>query len=157
MKAASPWQQITSRISLMSLSLGLVYLWFGTLKFFPGLSPAEELASQTIAILTFHVFDDRLSLILLAIWEVSLGVLLVLNICRRYSIPVALVHILLTFSPMLLMPEKVFHASPIMLTLTGQYIVKNLVIISVLLVLWKQHKEREAGKATVAATEMARP
>ncbi len=35
------------------MSLGLVFLWFGFLKFFPGLSPAQDLAARTVDKLTF--------------------------------------------------------------------------------------------------------
>ena len=37
----------------LRLSLGVIFLWFGLLKFFPGLSPAQSLAADTIAILSF--------------------------------------------------------------------------------------------------------
>ena len=134
-------------IPILSISIGIVYLWFGVLKFFPGLSPAEGLAVETIAKLTFHFLDTPKSLPLLAIWECLVGVLLILNIFRRVAIPLALVHIVLTFTPMLLFPEKVFSSNPLLLTMTGQYIIKNIIIISVLLVLWKQVQGRK--RATV--------
>jgi uncharacterized membrane protein YkgB len=143
--------KIKSHISILSVSIGIVYLWFGTLKFFPGMSPAEALASETIAKLTFHLLEARVSLILLAIWECVIGCLFVLNIYRKIAIPLAFVHILLTFSPMLLLPEKVFNANPLMLTLTGQYIVKNLIIISVLFALWKEQKGKLESGSPIAA------
>jgi uncharacterized membrane protein YkgB len=40
-------------ITLLRVSLGVVFLWFGVLKFFPGLSPAQSLAARTIHTLTF--------------------------------------------------------------------------------------------------------
>ncbi len=132
--------KISKRFSYLSCSLGIVYLWFGALKFFPGMSPAEGLASETIVKLTFHMLDARLSLILLAIWECSLGCMLLLNVFRRFTISLALLHILLTFSPMFLLPEEIFVTGPLVLTLTGQYIVKNLVIVAVLLALWNQNE-----------------
>lgn len=142
MTRANLSEKITTHFSFLSLSLGIVYLWFGALKFFPGISPAEDLASATIAKLTFHLLEARLSLILLAIWECVIGILLVFNILRKIALPLALVHIILTFSPMFLLPEKVFNTSPMVLTLTGQYIVKNLIIVSVLLALWKEKRGR---------------
>ena len=41
-----------SAMSLLRITVGIVYLWFGALKFFQGLSPAEQLAMQTIHELT---------------------------------------------------------------------------------------------------------
>ncbi|HSL94713.1 MAG TPA: hypothetical protein VLA35_02175, partial [Thermoleophilia bacterium] len=39
-------------VTLLRLSLGAVFLWFGALKFFPDLSPAQSLAGDTIEKLT---------------------------------------------------------------------------------------------------------
>lgn len=139
----------TLNFSYLSLSLGIVYLWFGSLKLIPGYSPAEEIASETIAKLGFQFLNTQFSLHLLAFWECTVGLLLILQIFRRVSIPLALTHILLTFTPLVFMPEKVFDESPVFLTLTGQYIVKNLVIISVLLVLWKQFREQRQRSSTL--------
>ncbi|WP_372975434.1 doxx family protein [Muriicola sp.] len=133
-------KKVVGRFSFLSCSLGIVYLWFGALKFFPGVSPAEGLASETIVLLTFNLLDARLALILLAIWECTLGLFLLLNVFRRITIPFALLHILLTFSPLFLLPAEVFTAGPLTLTLTGQYIIKNLVIVAVLFTLWDTRK-----------------
>lgn len=52
-------------ITLLRLSVGLVFLWFGFLKFIPGLSPAEELATKTVDGLSFglvpHVLRPQIS------------------------------------------------------------------------------------------------
>lgn len=130
---------------LLSLSIGLVYLWFGALKFFPGMSPAEGLATETISQLTFGLLAPSYEMILLALWETSVGVFLIINILPRITLPLALVHILLTFTPLVFFPEKVFAGSPFYLTLIGQYIAKNIIIAGVLFVLWKQ--ARVGGKS----------
>ena len=117
-------------------------LWFGALKFFPGLSPAQSLAIGTIHELTFHVFSDTIALVLLALWEVAIGVFLLTNLFRKTTLYLALLHILLTFTPFLFFPELVFTQAPFGLTLLGQYIVKNLIILGILIVLIKQSKIR---------------
>ena len=43
---------------LLRVSLGIVFFWFGFLKFFPGVSPAQELAIETISIMTFGLVPD---------------------------------------------------------------------------------------------------
>ncbi len=144
-------RKIRLNFSYLSLSLGIVYLWFGSLKLIPGSSPAEEIASETIAKLTFHLINPQLSLYLLAFWECTVGLLLILNIFRRVSIPLALTHILFTFTPLVFLPDKIFNDNPVILTLTGQYIIKNLVIISVLLFLWKQFREQRQKSSTLRA------
>jgi|UPI00082C6EBB uncharacterized membrane protein YkgB len=135
---------------LLSISIGIVYLWFGILKFFPGLSPAEGLASETMRILTFNLWDTDYSLMFLAFWETLAGLLLLTNAFRAFAIPLALVHIAFTFTPLLFFPDKAFAGSPFLPTLLGQYIAKNIIIVSVLLVLWKECREaRRVSKKTL--------
>ena len=122
---------------LISISLGLVYLWFGALKFVPGLSPAEDLAKNTIDILTFSIIPPSVSIILLAIWETVIGAFLVLNRASRIVIIIGLVHIFLTFTPLLFFPGESFNIIPVGLTLVGQYIIKNFVFIAAYLFLLK--------------------
>src|ERR1700729_425902 len=57
----------------MRLALGIVFLWFGVLKFFPGLSPAADLAARTISVLTGNHVAPSLSVPLLAAWETAIG------------------------------------------------------------------------------------
>ncbi len=122
------------RHRLLVISLGIVYLWFGILKFFPGISPAESLAKETIHLLTFGLIPDNVSFILLAIWEVSIGLLLLLNVQLKAAVYLGLAHLLLTFTPLFLMPASSFHEEQLYsLTLIGQYIIKNIVLISALL------------------------
>ncbi len=40
-------------ITFLRISIGIIYFWFGALKFFHGYSPAEDLAINTINELTF--------------------------------------------------------------------------------------------------------
>lgn len=124
----------------LAFSTGVIYCWFGMLKFFPGLSPAEGLATDTISLLTFHLLPASVSLVLLAFWETGIGFLLVVNRYHRIVIPLAMVHILLTFTPLLFFPEKIFAGGPFYLTLLGQYIAKNFIIVSVLVFLWKEYR-----------------
>ncbi len=121
------------RPNLLAISIGIVYLWFGSLKFFPDLSPAEGLAKNTIHQLTLGFLPDAWSIILLAILEVGIGILLLLGIWRRFTIGVALAHMALTFTPLVLFPLESFQQPPLVPTLLGQYIGKNLVIVAALL------------------------
>ena len=131
----TPLTSRSKRFSLIAIGLGLVYLWFGMLKFFAGLSPAEELAGATIERLTFGLMAPAWSLPLLAIWETAIGVLLLTGLCRKCALTAALVHITLTFTPLFFFPEWCFTAFPFGLTLVGQYIIKNVVFFGVMLAL----------------------
>lgn len=122
-------------LAILRISIGVIYIWFGVLKFFPGVSPAEELAKETIHLLTFRLIGPNLSLLLLAIWETVIGVLLLVGVYSRWVIRFVLLHMLCTFTPLFLLPALSFTAAPFSLTLVGQYIIKNIVIISALFVI----------------------
>jgi len=123
------------KIRWIAFSIGIVYLWFGLLKYFPNISPAEELAKNTVDRLTFGIIPSNISFILLAIWETVIGVLLILNLLKRFTVVLALVHMACTFTPLFFFPEVTFNEIPFSLTLTGQYIIKNVIIIGALVML----------------------
>lgn len=134
------------KLRLLSISIGLVYLWFGGLKFFPGLSPAEDLAKATIDFLTFAIIPSNVSIILLAIIEVAIGIMLIFNLYQKTGLQIALVHIIITFVPFFFFTELIFSNIPFGFSLLGQYIFKNVVIIAALLLLLQSSKK--AKKAT---------
>jgi uncharacterized membrane protein YkgB len=59
--AITKWMSLHG-IQLLRISLGIVFLWFGVLKFFPGTSPAEQLATKTILVLTFGFVKPAVSI-----------------------------------------------------------------------------------------------
>ena len=113
----------------MVISFGIVYFWFGMLKFFPGVSPAEELAKATLDKLTLGLIPTHITYFMLASWEVTIGVAMLLNFVRRGIIYITMLHLLFTFTPLFLLYDASFNGQPYCLTLVGQYIIKNLVLI----------------------------
>ena len=128
---------------MLVISIGIVYLWFGTLKLFPGLSPAEELAKETLSKLCFGLMPANITFCLLAIWEIMIGLFLILNFPKRLIVYLALLHMTLTFTPLFLLPDSSFTHVPYSLTLVGQYIIKNLILFSGLLFLLPENGKRE--------------
>ncbi len=128
--------------SFLKISIGIVYFWFGALKFFPELSPAEGLATDTITELTFGVIPTNVSIILLAVLEVGIGILFLLNIHAKKVAIVALAHLACTFTPLFFFNDISFNGYPIFLTLIGQYIIKNLIIIAALLSIIKERNHQ---------------
>lgn len=120
---------------LLRLSLGLIFFWFGFLKFFPGTSSAEGIATQTIEILSFGLLPPRLSVILLAIWECVIGIGLIIGVGMRVTLLLLFVQMLGTITPLFFFPAETFLLTPWVPTLEGQYIIKNLVLISAGIVL----------------------
>ena len=134
---------LTIWIKILRISIGIIYIWFGVLKFFHGVSPAEGLAKDTIEMLTLNLIPSSVSILLLAIWETAAGILLISGYFLRMAIAVVLVHMACTFTPLLFFPDLSFSASPYAFTLIGQYIMKNIVIVSALMVIYKFEKEKK--------------
>jgi uncharacterized membrane protein YkgB len=122
-------------ITFLRYSIGLIFIWFGGLKFFPGLSPAEQLAVSTIDYLTFSVIPSFIAQILLAFFEVTIGILMITGKLLRFTILLLLMQMAGTMSPIFLFPDLVFTKIPYALTIEGQYIIKNFVVISAALVI----------------------
>ncbi len=122
-------------ISILRVSVGVVFLWFGALKFFPGLSSAEELATRTIETLTFGILAPSVSIVILAIWECLIGSGLLLGVALRAVLLLLMLQMLGTVTPVFLFPEEVFVHVPYAPTFEGQYIFKNIVLIAAGLVI----------------------
>jgi uncharacterized membrane protein YkgB len=121
-------------VPVVRTALGVVFFWFGVLKFFPNLSPAETLAARTIEQLTFGAVQPSVSLPVLAAWESLIGIGLILNRGMRLILLLLAVQMVGTFTPLLLFPSETFSVWPIVPTLEGQYIIKNLVLIGAAMV-----------------------
>jgi uncharacterized membrane protein YphA (DoxX/SURF4 family) len=119
----------------LRISVGIVFLWFGFIKFFPGLSPAQDLATRTIEILSLGLLPARTALLILAAWETIIGVGLLFGLFMRATLLLLFLQMLGTLTPIFLFPNEVFTQIPYAPTLEGQYIIKNMVLISAGLVL----------------------
>jgi len=115
------------------LSFGVIFIWFGILKPMH-LSPAEGLLKATVVWLPFGSPDYWL--IAIGWWEVAIGVFFLFQKTTRIAIILLLTQMVGTFMPLVFLPEVTFQSNNILLpTLEGQYIIKNLIIISAALVL----------------------
>lgn len=122
-------------IPLLRVSLGVIFFWFGVLKFFPGLSPAEDLATRTIETLTLGLIPPQVALWILAVWECLIGLGLLFGLFLRATLLLLWLQMLGTITPIFFFPAEVFLHLPYAPTLEGQYIIKNLVLISAGLVI----------------------
>ncbi|NKQ35185.1 MAG: DoxX family protein [Chloroflexi bacterium] len=139
-------------ILFLRISLGLVFFWFGVLKFFPGLSPAQDLAIRTIDIMTLGQMPASLSIFLLATWECLIGLGLITGMFMRVTLFLLFAQMLGTITPVIFFPAEVFTRIPYAPTLEGQYIIKNLVLISAGLVIGATVR----GGAMIADPEIIR-
>ena len=122
-------------LRLLRVSLGIVFLWFGALKFFPGMSPASDLAARTIDVLSFGMVPASVSVPLLAGWECLIGIGLLLGVFMRATLLLLALQMAGTLTPLVLFPGEAFTNFPYAPTLEGQYIIKNAVLISAAIVL----------------------
>lgn len=115
-------------VRLLRYSLGTVFIWFGILKPL-GLSPASELVTRTV-----YWFPPQVFAPLLGWWEVAIGICLLYKPLIRLGILLMAPQMIGTFLPLVLLPQVVYDGSFFALTMEGQYIVKNLVLIGAALV-----------------------
>jgi uncharacterized membrane protein YphA (DoxX/SURF4 family) len=121
-------------VTFARVALGVVFFWFGILKFFPGLSSAEELAGKTIELMTFGIVPPSVALPVLAAWETLIGLGLLLGVALRATLLLLFLQMFGTLMPLALFPSETFAVFPLVPTLEGQYIIKNVVLISAAIV-----------------------
>jgi uncharacterized membrane protein YphA (DoxX/SURF4 family) len=121
--------------AMLRVSLGVVFVWFGVIKFFPDVSPAQDLATRTMSTLTFGLVGASISLPVLALWECLIGLGLILGRHLRAALLLLVVQMAGTFTPLVLFPRETWVQFPVVPSMEGQYILKNMVLISAGLVI----------------------
>lgn len=132
-------------IKALRYSLAIIFIWFGILKPL-GVSPAAELVKHTIY--WMPVFSPEIWVDIVGWWEVIIGVTFLFRKTVRLAILLLAFQMIGTFMPLLILPEVTFQAGhiPYGLTLEGQYIIKNLLIISAALVIGGTVRERSGNE-----------
>lgn len=136
------------KLRALSISIGVVYLLFGALKFVPNLSPAETIGSETVSALFGGLVAPSVCIIMLAVLEVIIGLSLLSSRTLKAGVLLAFFHMVMTFTPFLIFPDQTFSSyNTIAPSLLGQYIIKNIIIICALVVIYPEpapmveHKE----------------
>ncbi len=119
-------------IGILRASVGLVFLGFGVLKFFPGASPAEELAVHTLEKLSLGVLSGQAALLTTAIAECFIGLTLVTGKLLRLGLVVMAGSLVGIMSPLVLFFSDLFPGTP---TLEAQYVLKDIVLVAAGLVI----------------------
>ena len=120
-------------ILAVRISFGIIFIWFGILKPL-GISSAEPLVLATVPWLP--VFEGETWVAIIGWWEVLIGVAFLFKRTIRIAIGLLALQMVGTFLPLIMFPEITFQAGyfPYGPTMEGQYIIKNLMIISAALV-----------------------
>ena len=115
-------------ITLIKISFAIIFFWFGILKPL-GLSAAIPIVESTVAWLPLIKPETWVHVI--GWWEVAIGILFLFNQTIRLAIALLFLQMFGTFMPMVFLPDIVYQNGNIFLpTMEGQYIIKNIMIIS---------------------------
>ena len=132
-------------VPVLRISLGVVFVWFGLLKIFE-VSPVSELVARTV-----YWVDPDIIVPVLGVFEVTVGVLLLLGRALRLTLLLFVAQMVGTFLTFFVLPEVTFRdGNPFLLTVEGEFVVKNLVLISAAMVVGTT--VRRAKAASRAAT-----
>jgi uncharacterized membrane protein YphA (DoxX/SURF4 family) len=126
---------IAHSIAILRVSLGAVFLGFGALKFFPGVSPAQDLVERTTDILTLGLIPGSVALVGVATLECVIGLCLISGRSLRLAIYLLGVQLIGILSPVVLLAARLFdgpHGAP---TLEGQYVLKDVILVGAALVI----------------------
>lgn len=115
----------TYALPCLRLSLATIYIWFGALKLF-GVSPIADLVAKVTPIL-----PKKVSVPLVGSLEVAIGLGLLFRVALRQTLVLFVLQMASTFLPVVMRPGEIFKkGNPLLLTETGEFIFKNLVLAS---------------------------
>lgn len=126
---------IAHSIAILRICLGAVFLVFGALKFFPGVSPAQDLVEHTTDILTLGLIPGPVALVGVATLECVIGLCLISGRSLRLAVYLLGVQLIGILSPVVLLAARLFggpHGAP---TLEGQYVLKDVILVGAALVI----------------------
>ena len=135
------WMAVNG-IYLLRISIGIIFFWFGFQKFFPGISSAEDIATRTIDVISFGIVQAPYSMPILATWETLIGLGFLTGKFFRTTVVLLYLQMAGTIFPLIVFPDETFYMVPFVPTIEGQYIIKNIIILSAALVIlaWDQGK-----------------
>ena len=120
-------------VPALRISLGVVFVWFGVLKVLD-VSPVSELVARTV-----YWFDPNLVVPALGIFEILVGGLLVLNRWLRLALALFAAQMVGTFLVFIVLPQVAFRdGNPLLLTVEGEFVLKNLVLLTAGMVVGSQ-------------------
>ena len=115
-------------VTVLRVCLGLVFLVFGAMKYFPGVSPAADIAERTVNALTLGVIHGDVAILLTATMETFIGITLVTGKFLKAGLVVLAMAMVGIVSPLVLFTGELFPADGP--TLMAQYVMKDIVLIA---------------------------
>ena len=130
---------------LVRIPLFIIFFWFGFLKII-NLSPAQQLVMDTVYWMPF--LDASVWAIIIGYWEVLIAIFFLFKKTTLLAMILLLIQMTGTFLPLIILPEITFqNSNPFLPTLEGQYIIKNIIIITAALIIGRTNlKVKISGK-----------
>jgi uncharacterized membrane protein YphA (DoxX/SURF4 family) len=126
---------VTHSVGLLRLAMGGIFVLFGVLKFFPGVSPIEDLATRTTTALSFGLVSGTAAMTTIAVLECVIGLCFLSGRFLRIGVWLLGAQMLGAMSPLVLFPGELFAGPGHAPTLVAQYIIKDVVLIGAGLVI----------------------
>ncbi|HLW37518.1 MAG TPA: DUF417 family protein [Candidatus Eremiobacteraceae bacterium] len=112
-------------IPVLRVALGIVFLWFGLLKVF-GVSPVADMVVRTA-----YFLPPKLALVGMGVLETIIGLGLLSGIAMRFTLALFFLQMLGTFLTVVTRPAMlVQNGNPLVLSVYGEFLLKNLVLIA---------------------------
>ncbi len=127
--AMNKWM-VANSIAILRVSMGLVFFGFGLLKFFPGVSPIESLATRTTVILTLGIFSGHNAMDFVATLECIIGICFLTGRFLRVGVWLMLAQMIGAMSPVFLFFSELFPGPGHAPTLAAQYILKDIILVA---------------------------
>lgn len=128
----------TYGVRLLRWSLGVVFIWFGALKII-GRSPVADVVAETV-----YWVDPSWFVPFLGVWEMVVGVGLLFRVALRLTLLLFWLQMAGTFLTLVVRPDISFQGgNPLLLTETGEFVIKNLVLVSAGIVIGSTVQRRE--------------
>jgi uncharacterized membrane protein YkgB len=122
---------------LIRTPLFVIFFWFGLLKVIE-LSPAQGLIIDTVYWMPFLSPENWV--IVIGYWEMLIGLFFLAKKTTFYAMLLLFLQMSGTFMPLVLLPSVTFQDSNYLLpTLEGQYIIKNIIIITSAIVIGRYY------------------
>lgn len=121
---------VSHSILLLRVAMGGIFLAFGVLKFFVGVSPIEDLATRTTTVLSFGIVSGHTAMVLVALLECVIGLCFVTGRFLRIGVWLLMIQMLGAMSPLFLFPGELFAGLYNAPTLAAQYIIKDVVLVA---------------------------
>ena len=132
-----PMYKFNTNDYLVRIPIFIIFFWFGFLKIID-LSPAQELVQDTVYWMPF--LSAEMWTYVIGYWEVLIGVFFLFKKTTLIAMLLLLIQMSGTFLPLVILPEITFQDSnPFLPTLEGQYIIKNIIIITAALIIGRTY------------------